>query len=173
MPTMIYSPGIKVYVDTENHGTLDLSEDITDGNMVRRSDGVSTFTFSLQNTRRKYDGKFTPNDRIIVLMKRITWVQVFTGYLNSVPLITAWPKVVQVSASCSLKRLQYWYWDPYSAAAYNLTTLALLAPKNGDNQNTDECENKFRPQSRFHSLPSAISSGLATWILSETRLARR
>jgi len=137
MPTMIYSPGIKVYVDTENHGTLDLSEDITDGNMVRRSDGVSTFTFSLQNTRRKYDGKFTPNDRIIVLMKRITWVQTFTGYLNSVPLITAWPKVVSVSASCSLKRLQYWYWDPYSAAAYNLTTLALLAPKAGDNSNTD------------------------------------
>lgn len=137
MPTMIYSPGIKVYVETENNGTIDLSDDLTEGNMVRRSDGVSTFNFSIQNTRRKYDGIFTPNDRIVVLMKRLTWVQVFTGYLNSVPLVTAWPKVVSVSASCSLKRLQYWYWDPYAAATLELTRQALLATKNFDNSNTD------------------------------------
>jgi hypothetical protein len=137
MPTMIYAPGIKVYIESENDGTIDVSDDLVNGQMVRRSDGVSTFTFSLQNTRRKYDGVFTPNDRIVVLMKRLTWVQVFTGYLNSVPLMSAWPKVVNVSASCSLKRLQYWYWDPYSFAAYNLTVNSLLAVENGDAANTD------------------------------------
>lgn len=137
MPTMIYSPGVKVYIESENDGTIDVSDDLVNGQMVRRSDGVSTFTFSMQNTRRKYDGVFTPNDRIVVLMKRLTWVQVFTGYLNSVPLMSAWPKVVNVAASCSLKRLQYWYWDPYSFAAYNLTLNSLLAPKNGDSANTD------------------------------------
>jgi hypothetical protein len=137
MPTMIYSPGIKVYIDTEHNGTIDISDDLTEGNMVRRSDGVSTFTFAVQNTRRKYDGMFTPNDRIVVLMKRLTWVRVFTGYLNSVPLMTAWPKVVNMSASCSLKRLQYWYWDPYAFSTYNLTIGALLAPTKGDDENTD------------------------------------
>lgn len=90
--------------------------------MVRRLDGVSTFDFEVQNTRRKYDSVFTPNDTIVVMMKRIRWLRVFTGLLNSVPLRTAWPKPVSLSASCSLKRLQYWYWDPYTSAAYNMIT---------------------------------------------------
>lgn len=114
MPALIYSPGVRVYIATAKHGTLDVSEDLTDGTMVRRSDGVSTLDFSIMNARRKYDQVFAPNDRIIVMMKRITWVRVFTGYLNSVPLRTAWPRDVPLSASCSLKRLQYYYWDPYA-----------------------------------------------------------
>jgi hypothetical protein len=50
---------------------------------------VSTLSFTLQNVRRKYDGIFTPNDRVIVMLKRITWLREFTGYLNAVPLVTA------------------------------------------------------------------------------------
>lgn len=120
MPTLIYTPEVKVYISTDHHGIIDVSEDLVDGTMVRRSDGVSTFDFTLMNARRKYDLKFTPNDRIVVLMKRVTWLHVFTGYLNSVPLRTAWPRDVPLSASCSLKRLQYFYWDPYSSAAQAL-----------------------------------------------------
>ena len=60
----------------ERNGVLDVSEDLVEGTMVRRSDGVSTFDFSLMNQRRKYDLVFSPNDRIVVMMKRITWLRV-------------------------------------------------------------------------------------------------
>jgi cell wall-associated NlpC family hydrolase len=129
--TLLYSPGIKVYISTANNGTIDVSDDLVEGTMVRRSDGVSSFDFTLQNTRRKYDGIFAPNDRIVVTMKRISWVRVFTGYLNSVPLLTAWPRVVPLSASCSLKRLQYWYWDAGSPAAQTMVANALKAVQEG------------------------------------------
>lgn len=129
MSTLLYAPGVKVYVATEKHGTLDISNDLTRGTLVRRSDGVSTFNFGLQNARRKYDGVFAPNDRIAVMMKRLTWLRVFTGYLNSVPLITGWPTEVQLAASCSLKRLQYWYWDPGLSASQTMVAQAITAKK--------------------------------------------
>ena len=125
MGTFTYSPGIKVYIGTEKNGTLDVSDDLVEWTMVRRSDGVSTFDFTLQNTRRKYDGVLTPNDRVAVVMKRLTWVRTFTGYLNSVPLATAWPQAVQITSSCSLKRLQYWYWDSYVSYSQALIMRAL------------------------------------------------
>jgi hypothetical protein len=131
MATFVYAPGIRVYIDTERHGTIDISNDLVDYTLQRRSDGPSTLNFSLQNIKRKYDGVFTPNDRIIVELKRVTWVRVFTGLLNSVPLITAWPRVVALSASCSLKRLQYWYWDPQLASSFQTVMQAV-----GDGINT-------------------------------------
>lgn len=132
MGTLLYSPGVRVYISTADNGTIDVSDDLTDGTMVRRSDGVSSFNFSLQNTRRKYDGLFAPNDRIVVMMRRITWMRVFTGYLNSVPLVTAWPRVVPLAASCSLKRLQYWYWDAGLPASQQLVAQALQAVKTAE-----------------------------------------
>jgi hypothetical protein len=72
MSVFMYSPGVKVYISTQNHGILDISDDLVNGTLVRRSAGVSSFSFGLQNTRRKYDGVFAPNDRIIVMMKRLS-----------------------------------------------------------------------------------------------------
>ncbi len=132
MATLLYSPGAKVFIDTEKHGTIEVSDDLVDGTMVRRSDGVSSFNFTLQNARRKYDGVFAPNDRIVVEMRRITWMRVFTGYLNSVPLLTAWPRVVPLAASCSLKRLQYWYWDAGLPASQQMVAKALQAVKTAE-----------------------------------------
>jgi cell wall-associated NlpC family hydrolase len=132
MSVFLYAPGVKIYISTQNNGILDISDDVTQGTVVRRSSGVSTMSFTLQNARRKYDGIFIPNDRIIVLMKRLTWMRVFTGYLNAVPLVTAWPMAVQMTASCSLKRLQYFYWDPGLAASQTLVADALTATANPD-----------------------------------------
>lgn len=112
MPTLIYAPAIRVHVETEKHGILDISEDISQWEVVRRSNTVSSFNFVLQNTDRKYDGAFMPSDRITVELKRFTWVRVFTGSLNSVPIFSAWPRALPMSASCSLKKLQFWPWDP-------------------------------------------------------------
>ncbi|MFJ4902853.1 C40 family peptidase [Streptomyces sp. NPDC088727] len=125
MPNFVLAPGVKVYIATEKHGIIDVSDDLVDGEMVRRSDGVSSFSFSLQNVRRKYDGVLTPNDRVAVQMKRLKWVQVYTGYLNKVPLVTAWPRVVHLKSSCSLKRLQYWYWDSHAEASQMMVRQAL------------------------------------------------
>jgi hypothetical protein len=129
MPTFIYAPGIKVFIQASRKGIglVDVSEDLVEGTMIRRSDGVSTFTFSISNPQRKYDAVFAPNDRIVVMMKRLAWVRTYTGLLNSVPLITAWPMVVPLSSSCSLKRLQYWYWDSNAAATQNMIRDALAA----------------------------------------------
>jgi cell wall-associated NlpC family hydrolase len=132
MGVFLYQPGIKVYIETASNGTLDVSGDLVSGNLVRRSNGVSSFTFTLQNVRRKYDGIFTPNDRIIVMMKRLTWVRALTGYLNAVPLVTAWPQDIQFTASCSLKRLQYYYWDPALMASQSLVASAMASVKNPD-----------------------------------------
>lgn len=136
MPTFIYQPGVKVYIQTEKHGIIDISSDLVDGTMVRRSDGVSTFNFDLNNPRRKYDNIFTPNDRVVVMMKRLAWVRTMTGLLNSVPLISVWPRVVTMAASCSLKRLQYWYWDQYAPATQEMIRQALAASAS-DPTNTD------------------------------------
>jgi hypothetical protein len=125
MPTLIYTPGVQVIIEstkavdpvTKRRATeakpvlLDVSADLVEGTMVRRSDAPSTFDFSLQNQGRKYDNLFSPNDRLYVMMKRVTWMRVYTGYVNSSPFFTAWPRVVPISSSCSLKRLQYFYWD--------------------------------------------------------------
>jgi hypothetical protein len=125
VPNFVFAPGVKVYIATEKHGVIDVSDDLVDGSMTRRSDGVSSFSFRLQNARRKYDGVFKPNDRISVQMKRLKWVTVYTGYLNRVPLVTAWPRVVSLTSSCSLKRLQMWFWDSHAEASQTMIRQAL------------------------------------------------
>lgn len=136
MAVFMYSPGIKIYISTQGSGIIDVSDDVTAGNLVRRSDGVSSLSFTLQNPFRKYSGVLTPNDRIIVMMKRISWLRVFTGYLNAVPLVTAWPSSVQITASCSLKRLQYWFWDPGLPASQNMVAMAMAKATNPDDGGT-------------------------------------
>lgn len=95
------------------------------GSIIIRTNGVHTLNFQLQNTQRKYDGVLQPMDRITVELKRVTWVRVFSGYLNNGPVFSAWPRVLSMSASCTLKRLQFWYWDPTTSAASKLITGSL------------------------------------------------
>ena len=49
MPTLLYQPGIRVYIHSAKGGVIDVSEDLVQGTMVRRSDGVSTFDFTITN----------------------------------------------------------------------------------------------------------------------------
>lgn len=167
MSVFMYSPGVKVYISTQDNGIIDVSDDVTQGTLVRRSDGVSSFSFTLQNPFRKYGGVFTPNDRIIVMMKRISWLRVFTGYLNAVPLVTAWPSSVQLTASCSLKRLQYWFWDPGLASSQNMVAQAMAASKNPDDGGVTNAVLAILqnivgwPASKVHI--AGIPQGWATW----------
>lgn len=137
MATFLYAPQVQVLIETGGNlyrgstktTVLDVSDDLVSGRLTRRVDGVSDFQFTLLNPRRKYDQVFTPNDRIVVRMKRVAWMQVYTGYLNQVPLLTAWPRNVTLTSSCSLKRLQYWYWDPESAFTQQMIMDALSAAR--------------------------------------------
>lgn len=126
MGNMFFSPGVKVYIDTERHGILDVSEDISDGSLSLAEKQMSTFNFSLLNHRRKYDGVFTPNDRIHVQMKRITWIPIFSGYLDEVPYASVYPRKVSLKASCTLKRIKYRFWDAGSEAATELLRNASI-----------------------------------------------
>lgn len=109
----MYAPQIRVRVSSRKAGvgTVDISDDLIQGAVNIRTNGVHTFNFQLQNPQRKYDTVLQPMDRIVVEMYRVSWVRVFSGYLNNGPIFSAWPRVLNMTASCTLKRLQYWYWD--------------------------------------------------------------
>ncbi len=125
-PTLVYAPAVKAIINTgDRAGMIDISGDLVAGNLALRGDGVGLhrFRFTLLNHRRKYDGLFMPNDTITVQMKRFTFMTVMTGYLNTVPFFSLFPRTVGLDASCTFKRLQFWMWDAGSAAAVNLLTL--------------------------------------------------
>lgn len=100
---------------------LDLSEDLVSGSLTLRERGVHTFNFQLQNVQRKYDGIIRPMDRIVVSMSRFGQpLRTMSGYMNNGPVFSVWPRVLTLSASCTLKKLQFWFWDSQSVASQNL-----------------------------------------------------
>ena len=131
MSTFIYAPEITVHIRTYAGQIFDVSEDISTAT-VRRSTGVSSVTLTLLNGGGKYDGVFSPMDQIVVYLRRIRRMLVFSGYLNQVPVFQTYPGSIQITASCTLKRLQYWYWDPTTTAAHQ-----ILDPPPGDEEDLD------------------------------------
>lgn len=113
MPTMLYSPGLRVFIATASKGTIEVTDDVSQGSMTLSlgSAGGHKLQLTLTNQGRKYDGLFTPNDRIVVFLKRVRWLQCFSGYLDSVPVFNAYAKDVRLGASCTLKRLLYSLYD--------------------------------------------------------------
>lgn len=99
---------------------IDVSEDVTAGSVTRVLHGVSSARISLLNQSRKYDGMFTPMDTITIRLRRIKTVLKFSGYLDAVPLWAAEQGSINLRASCSLKRLANFLWDPTSPAAMML-----------------------------------------------------
>jgi hypothetical protein len=125
VPTLIYQPRVYAFISVINkkgvEEVLDISEDLTGGDMKLRTEGVHTFGFQLQNAQRKYDGLIRPMDRIVVSMRRIGEpIRVYSGYMNDGPVFSVWPRVLSLTSSCTLKRLQYWYWDSGAQESANL-----------------------------------------------------
>lgn len=125
MATLLYSPGVRVVIQTAGHGIIDVSEDISSGNLVLTENQPSSFSFTLANHRRKYDGIFTPNDTISVQMKRVRWMPVFAGYLDEVPYYSVYPRNIELRATDTLKRLKYRLWDPGAQESVALINRAL------------------------------------------------
>lgn len=133
MATLIYSPGIRVHIETIN-GILDVTDDIAQWQLDLRENAIHTFGFTLQNAQRKYDGLLLPMDKITVQLKRLNWLQNFTGYLNDGPIFQAWPGTIPLTASCTMKVPQFWFWDPTSVEANSMMAQAI---NTGDPNNPD------------------------------------
>jgi len=125
MQRVVYAPEVFAYVYTSLGNYIDLSPDIISGTLTRNVNDLSTVKLLLQNTTNPVDpitpginnrvymgGQITPMDRITVYLKRDKPVQVFSGYIDLAPYWQPYPRPIQLEASCTLKRLQFTYWDP-------------------------------------------------------------
>ena len=133
MKRLIYSPSINVWIKTDT-GIFDLSPYITNCTVDRRVNSVSFAQLEFRNpkitdskTKKsrfmftehvRDDGSihpmFHPMDPIIITMTRLRGrpIQVFTGFCDTAPYVQVYPGTAKIEASCTLKRLQYTYWDP-------------------------------------------------------------
>jgi hypothetical protein len=136
MRRLVYSPSVHAWVKTDT-GIFDLSPYITGFTVHRKVNQVSTAEITFRNPKiEQVDGKprfmftehlstdsggntiygpmFHPMDPIIITLTRLKGhpVQVFTGYCDTTPYVQLFPGTAKLTASCTLKRLLYTYWDP-------------------------------------------------------------
>lgn len=140
---IIYSPEVKVYIlpgATSKYSTpkpIDISEDIIEGSINRVTEGVSTASFLVQSRKLKDNSSLLgsiirPMDRIVVYLKKVKPILVFSGYLDMVPLFQAVPEPFTIEASCTLKRLEFTYWDPQLPHVYEtLAKFGFIPSANG------------------------------------------
>lgn len=118
MPALIYTPEVSIHIARADGEIIDVTDDIVRGSVTRSlGPAPSRMDVTLLNAGRKYDGMFTPMDRVVVYMKRIRRMLVYSGYLDSVPVFAAFAGSIRLTSSCTLKRLQNFMWDPHTAAA--------------------------------------------------------
>ena len=116
--TLVYSPDVQILI-ARGQKEYDVSADVVAWSVRRVENGVSSVAFRLSNkaTRRdgsnlRYTNLFERMDRVVIRLKRVEWVLVFSGYLDSVPYVQLYPGTVDFRASCTLKRLMHTWWDP-------------------------------------------------------------
>ncbi len=121
MGTFVYAPGVRIHIHSGKTGeVIDVTSDITRGSLNLAENSTHGLSFNLLNQNRKYDGVFMPNDRVVVYLRRVTWVLAFSGYLDRVPFASVWPTSVGFTATCTLKKLVHTLYDPGSVAVTTL-----------------------------------------------------
>lgn len=143
MKTLIYSPEVQILIARGNK-QYDVSADVVAWSIRRVENGVSSAAFRLSNKavpnndkKLRYNQLFERMDRVVIRLKRIEWVQVFSGYLDQVPHVQLYPGTVNFRASCTLKRLLHTWWDPglpNSAEIFNQAGNAQRETENGEQQ---------------------------------------
>lgn len=108
--TLIYAPQVRIIIASGGK-EIDVSADVIRGRVVRAVDSLSQAEFYLNNKNGKYTGHLRRMDKVVIKMKRVNWIQVFTGYLDIVPAYDLFPTEAYIRASCTLKRIKYTYWD--------------------------------------------------------------
>lgn len=116
LATYVYSPQVRVVIA---HGVAeyDVSSDLVRCSLVRPENSAASFFMTLQNSGLRYTPpnsapRFSRMDRIVVYMKKTSWIQVFSGYLDQVPYKQLYPGPVEFKATCTVKRLMHTWWDP-------------------------------------------------------------
>ena len=112
---LAYTPMVKAEVAVRQaDGSVkayDLTDDITDFKINLNVDKCSTFSLSLQNKGGKYDGVFTPMDRIVIRLAKTGEYPVFAGYITKCDFWRLYNADFSLSGKCALYRLQALYWD--------------------------------------------------------------
>lgn len=122
MGVLLYQPSITMHIQSSSgdQTIYDVSKDIIGGSITLSENQSHQMQVQLLNPGRKYDRLFKPNDRFVIWMKRLTNLQIMTGYLDTVPFFSVWPRSITITGQSTLKRLALRYWDPGSDAAYDL-----------------------------------------------------
>lgn len=127
MKRLVYSPKISAYIKADS-GVYDISEYIVDFSIDRKINQVSTAELSIRNPNKRWTNHaykdnitgemkegpvFHPMDPITIFLTRLQGkpVQVFTGFCDETPYLQLFPGTVPIKASCTLKKLQYTYFD--------------------------------------------------------------
>jgi len=141
--TLVYSPEIQILIARGNK-QYDVTNDVVAFSIRRVENGVSSAVFRLSNKavpgnpkKMRYNQLFERMDRVFIKLKRVEWVPVFSGYLDSVPHVQLYPGTVNFRASCTLKRLLHTWWDPGLPAASNIFDQAGTSAReleNGEQQ---------------------------------------
>ena len=139
MKTFIYTPKVRVVIA---HGAtqVDVTKDIVRCSLHRAESSAASFFMTLANKNLKYTPKsgppvFSRMDRIVVYMGRTHLIQVFSGYLDTVPYKQLYPGTVDFKATCTIKRLMHTWWNPAIPESQSLLnqTEAVLALGGGPN----------------------------------------
>ena len=122
MKRLVYAPKVYIFIRSSNLDRIyDVSSDVVSGSVTQNMGDMSKATFELRNRYQKWirdsSGKesiFLPMDLVTIWLQRVAGrpIQVFTGYLDSVPYYQGFPGNARFEASCTLKRLAYTWFDP-------------------------------------------------------------
>lgn len=127
MKVLHYQPWVGLYLYArrpwKNEKRMyDVSKDIINGSVTLNLNQTHTIQFTLANSGGKYNGLFLPNDEIILFLKREKPIQVFTGFLTTVPVrVARTQQSVYFDGHCTMKKLATYYWDPYLHKHYDQT----------------------------------------------------
>ncbi len=134
MNTAVYAPDVTIIV--EHNGTpYDISKDIVRGQIVRKENAASSLFVTLANPNLRYtsgDGQFSRMDRIVGYLTRTTRIQVFSGYIDKIPWMQAYPGTVDIRATCTLKRLLHTWWNPALPQSMLLFDQINASPQSSD-----------------------------------------
>ena len=112
MKTMVYAPDVNILI-AHNDQMIDVSKDIVRGAVIRKENSASTLVFTLANPDLRYtSGIFSRMDRVACFLTRTNKMQVFSGYLDEIPWMQAYPGTVDFTATCTIKRLLHTWWNP-------------------------------------------------------------
>ena len=116
MQILSYSPSVEVYAAVGKDGGTnyyDLTPDVISANVGRKCDAASTFSITLLNKNRKYNGVFNCMDRIVIYATKTNRVKLLSGFITKHDAFKLYQSDFNISGECTLYRLQQLYFDPY------------------------------------------------------------